>query len=330
MMNIDFLGIQLGSPFVLAPMAGITDGAFRYVCHKNGAALTYTEMISAKGLFYNSRGSEELMLIEEQEGPVGMQFFGSEPEMLARAAERTNGRPNVLFDINMGCPVPKVVRNGEGSALLKDPELAAACVKAAAEASAKPVTVKIRRGFADKLTEGEIDIAEFAAKLADAGAASIAVHGRTREQYYSGKADWDAIKRIVQAVDVPVIGNGDVFSAEDACRMLDYTGCSLVMIARGALGNPWLFREAKALYEGRPVPERPDVEEITDLMKEQISLAVRLRGAYVAVHDIRQHIGYYSKGIRGGAEFRRRANTARNVDELLEIVDTLKNFTVSE
>ncbi len=329
-MSIEFLGLELDSPFVLAPMAGITDGAFRYVCRKNGAALSYTEMISAKGLFYNSRGSEELMLIEEQEGPVGMQFFSSEPEMLARAAAAANDRPNVLFDINMGCPVPKVVRNGEGSALLRSPLLAAACVHAAAAASAKPVTVKMRRGFAEPKAEGEIDCVDFARLMQDSGAAALTVHGRTREQYYSGKADWTEIRRIVQALDIPVIGNGDVFSAEDACRMLDYTGCRLVMIARGALGNPWLFREAKALWEGRPVPPRPDIEEITELMKEQILLAVRLRGAYVAVHDIRQHIGYYSKGIRGGAEFRRRANTAHDLDELLEVVDTLKSFKASE
>lgn len=328
-MSIDYLGIELQSPFIMAPMAGITDGAFRYICHKMGCGLSFTEMVSAKGLFYNSKGSEELMLITPEEGPVGIQFFGSEPDVLADAARRTNASPNVVYDINMGCPVPKIVRNGEGSALLKDPARASECVQAVVNASRKPVTVKFRKSFTDHLVENEIPIERFAELMEKSGASAIAVHGRTREQYYSGKADWDVIKRIKQAVSIPVIGNGDVFSGEDAIRMMDYTGCDLVMIARGVLGRPWIFREAAALYEGKPLPEPPEAEEIADIIEEQVRLAVSLRGAYVAVHDIRQHVGYYSKGMRGGAEFRRRANQAHDMDELLEIVDLLRRNALS-
>ena len=244
------------NPFVLAPLAGVTDSAFRRVCFEQGAAMAFTEMVSAKGLYYRNANTEDLLRIHEDEGPVGIQLFGSEPLMLQFAAEKLKDRPNVCIDLNMGCPVPKVVKNGEGSALLKSPALAEELVRATVKAAGKPVTVKMRIGFDEA---HPVDPVAFALRMQEAGAAMVTVHGRTREQYYSGKADWSVIRRIKQALDIPVAGNGDIFSAEDALRMMEETGCDLAVIARGALGNPWIFRECEALYRGQPKPARPDI-----------------------------------------------------------------------
>ena len=321
-------GITLDSPFVLAPLAGISDSAFRTICREQGAAASCTEMISAKGLYYKSPGSEELLEIKPEEGIVGIQFFGSEPAMLSWAIDCIKNRPHAFININMGCPVPKVVKNGEGSALLKKPDLAWTIVKACCAVSKKPVTVKMRIGFSDKPAPGEMDCADFASAMADAGAAAIAVHGRTREQYYSGKADWKAIRRVKEAVSVPVIGNGDIFSAEDGLRMIDETGCDLVMIARGALGNPWIFRELNAAFLGGPIPKRPDAEELSATVRRHIELALSQKGEYATVREIRKHVGWYTKGIRGGAELRRRANTAVSIDQLYEMAEELKSLPV--
>ena len=285
--------------------------------------MAYTEMVSAKGLYYNSPGSAELLEIREGEGPVGVQLFGSDPSMIDFAVRLIEPMKNCLIDINMGCPVPKVVKNGEGSALLKKPELAAELVKAAVAATDKPVTVKMRIGFG---SEDNIDPVKFALKMQDAGAAAVAVHGRTREQYYSGNADWSAIKHIKQALDIPVIGNGDVFSAEDGCRMLEETGCDLVMVARGAQGNPWIFRELKALYNGRPVPQRPDVDEIIEAIKEHAGMLLELKDEYRSVREMRKHVAWYTKGIRGAAGLRRDAGSAQTLDELFSITDGLRNL----
>ncbi|MDI9491694.1 MAG: tRNA dihydrouridine synthase DusB [Bacillota bacterium] len=309
-------GFPLEFPFILAPLAGITDGPFRLLCREQGAGLTYTEMVSVKGLYYKSKNTEMLLAIGSEEGPVGIQIFGSEPGLIARAARQLRGRPNVLLDINMGCPVPKVVKNGEGAALLRDPALAAACVRAAAENAEKPVTVKMRVGFSDE----PFDCCGFAAEMEAAGCAAVTVHGRTREQYYSGKADWDKIARIKKTLRVPVIGNGDVFSAEGAIRMMEHTGCDGVMIARGALGNPWIFREIRALWEGRPLPPKPSPEEIRCMMLRHLHLAVEAKGEYAAVREMRKHVGWYVKGLPGAAAFRRTANSAVTTEQLQEIV----------
>lgn len=314
------------NPFVLAPLAGVTDSAFRTICRRQGASLSYTEMVSAKGLYYKSPGSEELLAIRQEEGPVGVQLFGSDPEMLRFAANFIENRPNVLIDINMGCPVPKVVKNGEGSALLRNPDLAAELVKATVEASSRPVTIKMRIGFSE---ECPVDPIAFALKMQDAGASAVAVHGRTREQYYSGKADWKIIKSIKQALDIPVIGNGDVFTAEDGCRMLEETGCDLVMVARGAQGNPWIFRELKALYNGQLIPEKPSVEDIIETIKDHASMLLRDKEEYRAVREMRKHVAWYTKGIKGAAALRRDAGSAESLDELFSITDGLKDLSCS-
>lgn len=317
-------GLKIGniafrSPFVLAPLAGITDGAFRRLCYEQGAALTYTEMVSAKGMYYKSDNTEALLAITPEEGPVGVQIFGAEPEMLAFAAEHLKGRPNILIDINMGCPVPKVVKNGEGSALLKDPRLAKRCVKAVVEKSDQPVTVKIRTGFSDEA----FNYRQFALDMEDSGAAALTVHGRTREQYYSGKADWEKIAEIKRALEIPVLGNGDLFTAQDAINMLSQTGCDGVMIARGALGNPWIFRETLALWEGKPVPPKPQIDEIREMILRHLNLVMADKGEYVAVREMRRHLGWYIKGIKGAAECRRAANAAASADEIAEWVSKL-------
>lgn len=311
--------IALNSPFVLAPLAGITDSAFRRICKDQGASLTYTEMVSAKGLYYNSKNTQALLSILPQEGPVGIQLFGAEPQMLAYAAKELRKRPNVLIDINMGCPVPKVVKNGEGSALLKTPLLAAECVRAVVEQAEKPVTVKIRIGF----SEAYFDYTSFSSEMEASGAEAIAVHGRTREQFYTGKADYDKIREIKRSVHIPVIGNGDVFSAEQALKMLDYTGCDAVMIARGALGNPWIFQECDALWHGRNIPPKPQIDEIISMILQHLTLAVAEKGEYVAVREMRKHISWYTKGIQNAARRRREINQATTAEQMMEIVRKL-------
>ncbi|MBR5641504.1 MAG: tRNA dihydrouridine synthase DusB [Firmicutes bacterium] len=318
---------DLKNPFVLAPLAGVTESAFRRICFAQGAAMAFTEMVSAKGLYYHNANTEELLRIHEDEGPVGIQLFGSEPLMLQFAAEKLKDRPNVCIDLNMGCPVPKVVKNGEGSALLKSPGLAAELVKATVKAAGKPVTVKMRIGFDEA---HPVDPVDFALRMQEAGAQMITVHGRTREQYYSGKADWSVIRKIKTALDIPVAGNGDVLSAEDALRMLDETGCDLVMIARGALGNPWIFAECGALYEGRAIPSRPETDEIIETVKKHALMLLEDRDEYRAVREMRKHAAWYTKGIKGAAALRRKASEAESLDELFTIMEGLKELSPAE
>ena len=320
-----FLGTETASPLILAPLAGISDSVMRRICRAKGAALSCTEMVSAKGLYYKSPGSEELLFIHPDEGPVGIQIFGSEPEMIAFAADHLKDRPNVFLDINMGCPVPKVVKNGEGSAMLKDPDNAARCVEAAVKAcNCKPVTVKMRVGFSGKDPvscenggENSFDYVAFAKKMESAGASAITVHGRTREQYYSGKADWQAIKEIAAAVKIPVVGNGDVCSAEDARRMLAETGCSMVMIGRGALGNPWVFNEWQHPEKAKRLLSS---EQIADQIEEHFGMLTELKGEHIAVLQMRGHFGWYTKGVRGAAELRRKVNTAQSAEEITQYI----------
>ncbi len=314
---------ELKNPFVLAPLAGVTDSAFRTVCFEMGAAMAFTEMVSAKGLYYRNANTEDLLRIDPSEGPVGIQLFGSDPLMLRFAAEKLKDRPNVCIDINMGCPVPKVVKNGEGSFLLTRPGLAEELVKETVKAAGKPVTVKMRIGF-----DGghPVDPVAFALRMQEAGASMIAVHGRTREQYYSGKADWETIRRIKEAVDIPVAGNGDVFTAQDALRMLKTTGCDAVMIARGALGNPWIFAECEAAWNGRPAPPRPDVEEIIETVKKHALRLLEHKDEYRAIREMRKHAAWYTKGIKGAASLRRRAAEAESLDEMFAIMEGLKDL----
>jgi tRNA-dihydrouridine synthase B len=303
----------------LAPLAGVTDLPFRRLCRAQGAAVVYSEMVSGKGLWYGDKKTEQLLRVCEDEKPVAFQIFGKEPEIMAFAAKVLDGRENALLDINMGCPVPKVVKNGEGAALLRDPEPAGRLVEAAVSATRKPVTVKMRIGW----DAAHVNAAEMAKTLEAAGAAAIAVHGRTREQFYGGEADWRVIRRVKEAVDIPVIGNGDIRSGADALRMLAETGCDFVMIARGALGNPWIFREALALYRGEPVPAPPDVDERVDMILRHFDLLIAEKGERVAVLEMRKHAAWYLKGVKASAGLRGKLNA---VTASVDFKGLLENF----
>ena len=311
--------IELENPFVLAPLAGITDASTRSLAKEQGAALVYSEMISGKGLWYKDKNTERLLNIAEGEEPIFYQLFGSDPEILAHAARELRPRRNAGIDINMGCPVPKVVKNGEGSALLKNPQLIYDLVYAVVQAAEKPVTAKIRIGW----DADSINAVETAKAIEAAGASAVAVHGRTREQYYTGQADWNMIRKVKEAVSIPVIGNGDVFSGEDANRMLAETGCDLVMIARGALGNPWIFRDALAIWRGEEVPPAPTLEEKVRMMRIHLERMLAYKGEYAAVREMRKHAGWYLKGVHGAAAIRRNINTITSAEELKRTIEEI-------
>lgn len=310
-------GLTFENPFVLAPMAGITDSPFRRLCRRMGCALTYSEMISAKALQYGDKNTKKLLRATEEELPLAYQIFGSDPDAIAFAARALGPEKNCLLDINMGCPVPKVVKNGEGSALLKRLDLAAELIERAVKEAGKPVSVKIRIGF-----EKDHNNAVETARMAEAaGASCVAVHGRSREQYYSGKADWETIRRVKEAVNIPVMGNGDVWSARDGIRMLEETGVDFVMVGRGALGNPWIFRELKALWEAggkdlTAIPPRPSLSQVVETMRWQLEQMEKDKGEYAAVREMRKHVGWYIKGFPGAAGIRQKVNTIGNIDDL--------------
>ena len=302
----------------LGPMAGVTDHAFRILCREQGADLLYTEMVSAKGLHYRSRNTADLLKITPEEKPIGVQLFGSEPDIMAEAAENPLLKDFDFIDINMGCPVPKVVNNGEGSALLKDPDLARSIVKAVAEHSqGKPVTVKMRIGI-DGCT---IRPGEFARYLEDGGASCIAVHGRTREQYYSGSADWNSIHEVKEAVTIPVIGNGDVDSPGSARRMLDETGCDGIMTARAAQGNPWIFAQIKAGIEKNVTIEKPDFQTVLSEIRRHADMLIAEKGEWTAVRELRKHVAWYTEGFPYSARLRNEVNLCVSMDEMLEKLD---------
>lgn len=304
--------IQMENPFVLAPMAGVTDLPFRKLCKEQGAGLICTEMVSAKAISFHNKNTEALMEMDPSEHPVSLQLFGSEPELMAEVAKSIEDRPFDILDINMGCPVPKVVNNGEGSALLKDPELIRRIVSAVSRAIKKPVTVKMRIGF-----EGfPVDAVEIAKLVEDSGAAAIAVHGRTRQQYYSGKADWDAIRRVKEAVSIPVIGNGDVDSPQKAEALLKETGCDGVMIGRAVEGNPWIFRELNHYFTAGEILPRPSVEEIREMILRHARAQIELKGEYTGIREMRKHVAWYTAGMRHSAGLRRDSNQIGSYEEL--------------
>lgn len=311
--------VVIDNPVILAPMAGVTDLPFRLLCRRKGAGLLCMEMVSAKAIYYHNRNTEALLEIHPEEHPVSLQLFGSEPELMGEMAKRIEERPFAILDINMGCPVPKVVNNGEGSALMKNPKLAGKIMASVVKAVKKPVTIKIRKGFDDE----HINAVEMAKIAEDSGIAAIAVHGRTREQYYSGKADWDIIRQVKETVSIPVIGNGDVTDAFCAEKMLNETGCDGVMVGRAARGNPWIFAQiAQYLKEGI-LPTPIEREEIRQTILEHAGLMVEYKGEYLAVREMRKHISWYTTGMPGSAEFRGRINTMESLEELTDSVNQL-------
>ena len=311
--------VLLENSYVLGPMAGVTDLPFRLLCKEQGAGLLCMEMVSAKGIFYNNKNTESLLQIHPEEVPVSLQFFGSDPKIVSEMAKRVEERPFSILDINMGCPVPKVVRNGEGSALMKNPKLVYELVSATVKAIKKPVTVKIRKGFDDE----HINAVEIAKIIEAAGAAAVAVHGRTREQYYSGKADWEIIRQVKEAVSIPVIGNGDVTSGEKAIAMREQTGCDGVMIARGAQGNPWIFSELLEYERTGRLPDRPDVEEIKQTMLRHARLQIEYKGDFTGIREMRKHVAWYTKGLHGAARLRDQINQVESYAELENLLTSL-------
>lgn len=311
--------VTIDSPVILAPMAGVTDLPFRLLCRRKGAGLLCMEMVSAKAIYYHNRNTEALLEIHPEESPVSLQLFGSEPALMGEMAKRIEERPFSILDINMGCPVPKVVNNQEGSALMKNPKLAGEIMSAVVKAVQKPVTVKIRKGF----DENHINAVEIAKIAEDSGIAAIAVHGRTREQYYSGKADWDVIRQVKEAVSIPVIGNGDVTDPYSAQKMMDETGCDGVMVARAARGNPWIFRQIDEYLSKGTLPKPVEPERIRQTILEHAALMVKYKGEYLAIREMRKHISWYTAGMKNSAAFRGRINEMETLKQLTDSVNEL-------
>ena len=308
--------VELENPYILAPMAGVTDLPFRLLCKEQGAGLLCMEMVSAKAIQYKNKNTQDLLRIHEKEQPVSLQLFGSEPDTISEIAKQIEELPFAVLDINMGCPVPKIVKNGEGSALMKQPKLVYEIVSKTVKAIQKPVTVKIRKGFDDSC----INAVQIAKIIEEAGGAAVAVHGRTREQYYSGKADWDIIRQVKEAVSIPVIGNGDVTSAEDAVRMQQLTGCDGVMVGRGAQGNPWIFRELVEYDRTGVIPPRPSMEELKATMLRHARLQIEYKGDYLGIREMRKHVGWYTTGLKGAAALRAEINQVQSYEELEQLL----------
>lgn len=316
-MKLNIGNVETKNNLILAPMAGVTDQPFRLLCKAEGCGLLYSEMVSAKAIIYNNKNTFELLKVEEKEHPIALQLFGSEPEIMAEAAKRLEGENFDFFDINMGCPVPKVVNNNEGSALMKNPKLAGEIVEAMVKAVNKPVTVKFRTGF----TKDTINAVSFAKIMEASGASAVAVHGRTREQYYSGKADWDVIRQVKEAVGIPVIGNGDVNSVKSAKALLDETGCDGIMIGRGVRGNPWLFSQILHFLETGEEKEKPTIEEVKEMIIRHGKLQLKYKGEYTGIREMRKHIAWYTAGFPHSAALRSKVNSIETMDSIIELLE---------
>lgn len=311
--------VEIKGNVALAPMAGVTDLPFRLLCKENGCGYLYTEMVSAKAILYNNKNTEALLNVTEGENPIAVQLFGSDPQIMADMAKRLEERPFDVIDVNMGCPVPKVVNNGEGSALMKDPVLVGRIVEAMANAINKPVTVKIRAGFNPQ----SINAPEIARIVQESGGAAVAVHGRTREQYYSGKADWDVIARVKANVSIPVIGNGDILTGQDAVDMMKQTGCDGVMIGRGARGNPWIFNQINEYLSSGKEMVPPDITEIRDMILRHARMLVEVKGEYTGMREMRKHFAWYTAGMKHASGLRNEVNHVEHMEQLEALCEAL-------
>ena len=306
--------VQLDNASILAPMAGVTDLPFRVICAEMGVGLVCTEMISAKAITYKNKATNAMMEISPKEGMVSLQLFGSEPDVMAEAVKMIDDLPYQILDINMGCPVTKVVSNNEGSALMRNPDLAYDIAKAVVKASSKPVTCKIRAGY----THEEMNAPEFAKRLEDAGVSAICVHGRTKEDMYRGNVNYDIIKKVVDAVSIPVIGNGDITNVVTATKMYEETGCAGIAVARGARGNPWIF---KSLISGEDY--KPSKEEVINMMIKHLNSLLEIKGEYTAIREMRAHASWYTAGMYGSTEFRRKINMCNTKEELTDLMENM-------
>jgi len=307
----------LDNRVILGPMAGVTALPFRLLCREQGCGMAVTEMVSAKAILYHNKNTNELLAVDSQEGPVSVQLFGSDPEIMAEIAVRLEEGPYACIDVNMGCPVPKIVNNGEGSSLMRNPKLAEKILSAMVRAVKKPVTVKFRKGF----NEDCVNAVEFAKMAESCGVSMVAVHGRTREQYYSGKADWNIIRQVKAAVKIPVIGNGDIFTPEDAGRMIEETGCDGVMVARGAKGNPWIFKRINRYLETGEVMPNPGMEEIRDMILRHGKMLAEYKGELTAMREMRGHMAWYTKGMPGSAALRNAINQVETFEGLAALIE---------
>mgnify|MGYP004478018193 FL=1 len=318
--------VQLDNEVFLSPMAGVTDLPFRTICKEKGCGMLYTEMINAKALCYDDENTKKMLNLEDDGHPVAVQIFGSDPEYMGKAASIMNQYTNDILDINMGCPAPKVIKNGDGSALMRNPKLAAEVLTAVVKNSEKPVTLKIRKGWDDN----SVNALEIAKIAEECGISALAIHGRTREQFYSGKADWDIIAEIKQSINIPVIGNGDVFDVQDAVNMLEKTKCDAIMIGRGSQGNPWIFNRINHYMKTGEVLPEPTLEEKISTAIKHMNLAVAEHGEYVAVREMRKHIGWYLKGLKNSAKYRDQINKITDYKEVIAILEEYVQHSLTQ